>query len=362
MDSERLRNLSYPELQRIAKIHGVKANQKKEKIVKQLLKAFSGGPVPLEREAEAENTEEEVVNEPGTAAQTGQAEPPATQDAEPAVQEVPAEEDRGENAPVAMPSPGSMARMISAMKPSMFPLPSSPVGRLQPADFSFNSRFAVGSPSTDSMSGSSEYRSPARGRLGFPVLPGAYSPRPRRLPRPSLEEGEDDYEDDYTTESSASATGSFIPPSEYNPALAGPCEESASQRTPWAPPPVVPEGEAFARPSVEELEYALGVVEEKMRERGELSKEIENLRKTLRIVKKKQEKIKADAKKVQTIREVLEKHYIGEKNMAKLADAGKEHGAPKGEGWQRLARANKRRAAGDLGYEPGSNRRRTTSA
>ncbi|RPD57776.1 hypothetical protein L227DRAFT_223537 [Lentinus tigrinus ALCF2SS1-6] len=73
-----------------------------------------------------------------------------------------------------MPSPGSMARMISAMKPSMFPLPSSPVGRLQPADFSFNSRFAVGSPSTDSMSGSSEYRSPARGRLGFPVLPGRF--------------------------------------------------------------------------------------------------------------------------------------------------------------------------------------------
>lgn len=114
---------------------------------------------------EVARTREDSMKDIEVEADTEAAQDPETRAQEVEVEEHP-EEKRFE-----IPSPWRMPQTVSAVKPTMFPLQRSPVGRLQPANFALNASYTVSS--ANSTSSSSSYGSPDR----HAVTPGTLCAR-----------------------------------------------------------------------------------------------------------------------------------------------------------------------------------------
>ncbi|KAI0696651.1 hypothetical protein C8T65DRAFT_698324 [Cerioporus squamosus] len=370
MDRAAMQKLPYKRIQSLAKRHGIRANDKKAKLIDNLLKKFYGRVSPTP-DAAPIDVAKEVVQVPQDAEKEAEEQAGAAQEPEPGSQRRAVEQNTEEQEHLQIPSPRRMAALFSAVKPTMFPLPRSPVGRLRPANFDVM-------PPTDSPSSSSSHGSPARD-LVIPSRPG---PALLQYGRPTSHD--------------------FVPPAEWDPALCVPVgsasvlearrpqrqqyeedeAEKGNEDTEEAEENTEKEAEkntkhdehsgfghhsvhaeqedsGFGRPSAQELRFIFLQLESLASEKGQLRKEINDLGRAIKIVQTRERQNVEKLKKVQAMRKVIQQYYVGEENLAQLAAEGRD--SRDGQGGRRLVGTRKRRVQGQ-GDESPSKRRRMMGA
>ncbi|KAI0741169.1 hypothetical protein C8Q76DRAFT_791508 [Earliella scabrosa] len=350
MDYKALNALEYRKVQHIAKIHGVRATGRKTEIIERLLALFPSGVVPTEEHAEdqieamEQGDRHERIEEPA----------PPMQAEEPVLQP-----PRDVLPPP--PTPRSMAEIVSAIRPQFFPNTGSPIGQLRPASFGPN--FPEDSDSDTETE--SEYRSPR-------VAPAALAPSqpatsienragPSSAPQPPIPTSWPRVFYPPTREELAAARTREAnqrvpsPPMNWTPVFSPPArpvprpqaaatnservhrpeqrDEPAPTPAEQSAAPASPRRPAFQRPTARELEADLLILEAVSGCKPEMAAEVQELKRVMELVRKKEGWMKKMAKEIVQLRRVIELHYVGvlRANPHLYEDGGDAEEAPQGE-------------------------------